>query len=439
MMGRNVAGRLSGVTLIELMIALVLGLLVAGGIVTLFIATSASHRAQDQLAQVQENGRYAVRRITDDLRMANGQYCSSTGGVASSTGSGLLLDGLRAPTVYARDVMTALGTQDLTTRWGQTSGSNTYPATPTAPYSLPSFLSMRGYDCDDKTCKPINPPTSVVPAMGKASGSRVPGTGIVTLRYVDSSRGWALGGNSWIESNLADGSIAAVHVVPGAGEPLLTEFKPGDLAMLADCSSAQIFAVSGAPDFVPVASLNFAAPAAQSTPSAPRLFDFNTDYVTVTYYVKAVANDDGTLTGALVRKQGGTSEEVVRGVERLDFLYGIEDANGNTRYLTADEIDSNASGSIACPPSVPLPLGSDPGCLWRAVKSIEVRLLVAGERPLFTLTENEQMYAYAIDGMSTPAAPGATGRKITPVAQGFVNPKIRREFTALVSVRNYNP
>jgi type IV pilus assembly protein PilW len=438
-MSRRTYGRRhAGVSLIELMVAMALGLLVSAGIVSIFLSTSASGRAQSQLAQVQEEGRYAVGRVVDDLRMANAQYCTSTGGVASRTSSGLYLDGLRAPVIYARNLLGALEGSDLTTRWGAVSGSNTYPATPVAPYSLPSFLWMRGYDCDKAACKPINPPTSVVPSMGKSAGNRVVGTSVLTLRYVDGSSGWALGGSSYVVSE-PSGAITSIHLSPASGEPPLADFKAGDLAMLADCSGGQVFAFSGNPDLVPEPTLNFTAPVARPAQAAPRLFYFNTDFLTVTYFVKVVANDDGTTTGALVRKDRTGSQEMVRGVERLDFLYGIEDANGHTRYLTAGEVDSNAGGTIACPTAAPLPLERDPGCLWRAVKSIEVLMLVAGDRPLYTLTPQEQKYAYQLDGIATPAAPDAPGRSVTPTAQGFANQKVRREFIALVSVRNYNP
>lgn len=437
-MSRGVLQRYTcGVSLIELMVAMALGLLVSAGIVSVFLSTSASSRAQRQLAQVQEDGRYAIGRIVDDLRMANAQYCMSTGGTASPGRSGLYLDGLRAPVVYAKHLQAALIAGDLTTRWGAVSGSNTYPATPSAPYSLPSFFGMRGYDCGTTICTPINPPTSVLPSMGKSVDHRVVGSSVLTLRYVDVARGWALGRSSYIVSD-PSGAVRSIHLAPATGEPPLADFKPGDLAMLSDCSSAQIFAVNGSPDLVPDPSLNFTTPVARSSQAA-RLFDFNSDFVTVTYFLKVVANDDGTTTGALIRKDRTGGQEIVRGVERLDFLYGIEDGDGNTRYLSAAEVDSNAGSTLACPPSVPLPLERDPGCLWRAVKSIEVHVLMAAERPLYTLTPSEQMYAYQLDGMVAPASPDAPGRRVTPSAQGFANPKVRREFIALVSVRNYNP
>jgi hypothetical protein len=44
---------------------------VAGGIVSVVLATSASSVVQTQLAKLQEEGRFAVASLTADLRMAN--------------------------------------------------------------------------------------------------------------------------------------------------------------------------------------------------------------------------------------------------------------------------------------------------------------------------------------------------------------------------------
>ena len=81
-MGHAVLRRQRGVTLIELMVAMVLGLLVAAGIVTVFSSTSSSNKSQTQLARLQEEGRFAISRLGSDLRMANGQYCTNSGGTA---------------------------------------------------------------------------------------------------------------------------------------------------------------------------------------------------------------------------------------------------------------------------------------------------------------------------------------------------------------------
>lgn len=225
--------------------------------------------------------------------------------------------------------------------------------------------------------------------------------------------------------------------VPSGKEPKVNHFVTGDLALLADCSNAQIFSASNTTGVITPDANNLGTPASQQPLSAPRLFDLNTDYRTVTYFLRVVDLGNGQTTGALIRRVNGENQELVRGVERLDFLYGVQDADGKTRYLTADKVDA-ITGSD-CPPGPPNPISAtDPGCMWRAVSSIEIDILMDGQVPLYTLTDNELKYSYASDAKVTSrAAPGA--HDIQPSDQGFVNPMLRREFISLVSVRNYNP
>jgi len=438
-----------GLTLIELMVAMVLGLLVAAGIVTVFASTSSSSKSQDQLARLQEEGRFAITRLSSDLAMANGQYCTNSGGVAKPGSGGTYLDHLRTPKVYAKNLAGALG--DVTTAWGATSGAVTYPAAPTASYSMPSFLFMRGYDCTLTACTPVDPNAAVsgIPAMGTALNSRVKGADVITVRYVNPSAGWSIGsaGGSSIATSSSVGTISSITLNPIAGEPPIGNFTNGDLVMLADCSSAQIFAVTNAAGVLtPDVANNFtdSAPAAQQPESAPAVFSVNRDFQTITYYLKVVSvNNDNKapFTGALVRRvnggtanaaRGGSEDELVRGVERLDFKYGVQDASGNTSFLTAKQVDD----STACPPSEINPVTSA-GCLWRGVKSIEVSLLMDGQVPLYTLAASDLQYRYSADTNTGLLAPG--GHAIRPSDQGFPDQLLRREFTVLVAVRNYNP
>lgn len=172
------------------------------------------------------------------------------------------------------------------------------------------------------------------------------------------------------------------------------------------------------------------------------VFSVDRDLQTVTYYLKVVSvNNDGNapFTGALMRRvngavaaNGGSEDELVRGVERLDFKYGVQDASGNTSFLTAKEVDD----STTCPPSE-INAVTTAGCLWRGVKSIEVSLLMDGQVPLYTLAASDLQYRYSADTNTGLLAPG--GHAIKPSDQGFPDQLLRREFTTLVAVRNYNP
>lgn len=63
--------RQHGVTLIELMIALTLGLIITGAAIAVMIGTSRSFRTDTALARVQENARVAVRALAQDLSLAD--------------------------------------------------------------------------------------------------------------------------------------------------------------------------------------------------------------------------------------------------------------------------------------------------------------------------------------------------------------------------------
>lgn len=59
-----------GFTLIEIMLALSLGLLVIAGILQIFASTKTITNLQEQISRVQENGRIATNLLNDNIRMA---------------------------------------------------------------------------------------------------------------------------------------------------------------------------------------------------------------------------------------------------------------------------------------------------------------------------------------------------------------------------------
>lgn len=66
-----------GVTLVELMIAMMLGLLVVGSASAIFISNRQTYRATEGLARVQENGRMAFELMSRDLRDAGSNPCGN--------------------------------------------------------------------------------------------------------------------------------------------------------------------------------------------------------------------------------------------------------------------------------------------------------------------------------------------------------------------------
>lgn len=63
-------GYMRGMSLVELMIAITLGLMIVGGVVLIFSATSSARNEIERTSRQIENGRYAMELLTDDLRLA---------------------------------------------------------------------------------------------------------------------------------------------------------------------------------------------------------------------------------------------------------------------------------------------------------------------------------------------------------------------------------
>ncbi|MEO9078995.1 MAG: prepilin-type N-terminal cleavage/methylation domain-containing protein [Rhodanobacter sp.] len=93
---RGVAGRrstsvtagASGFTLIELMIAMLLGLIVIAGVVSVFLATQRSYRTNQALGDVQDGSRIAFELMAHDIRDASLTGCTNNGKIGNVLNNG---------------------------------------------------------------------------------------------------------------------------------------------------------------------------------------------------------------------------------------------------------------------------------------------------------------------------------------------------------------
>jgi len=60
--------RVTGLSLVEILVTLLVGLILLGGISVIYIGSQQSHNAVEQLARMQESGRFAMHLIAQDLR-----------------------------------------------------------------------------------------------------------------------------------------------------------------------------------------------------------------------------------------------------------------------------------------------------------------------------------------------------------------------------------
>lgn len=73
-----------GFTLVELMIAMVLGLILIGGVISVFLANKQSYRTNDALGQIQDGSRIAFELMARDIRQAGGTPCGNTAHIANT-------------------------------------------------------------------------------------------------------------------------------------------------------------------------------------------------------------------------------------------------------------------------------------------------------------------------------------------------------------------
>jgi type IV pilus assembly protein PilW len=79
---------LAGFTLIELMVAMLLGLVVIAGVTSVFLANQQAHRTNQALGDVQDNTRIAFEMMARDIRDAGLTGCSNDGRVANVLNNG---------------------------------------------------------------------------------------------------------------------------------------------------------------------------------------------------------------------------------------------------------------------------------------------------------------------------------------------------------------
>jgi len=289
---------------------------------------------------------------------------------------------------------------------------------------------------------------------------------VLTIRYLNAD-GWSLDKGELLEATSSGtacqgGSLVSITITPAVGSPAFN-FVSGDYALLVAGARAMIFQVNVAGQVLtPTAVVGTIPCYAQVTSTSgastsATIYNYSQDFITTTFFLRYVTDpNDGTrVIPTLVRRQGTirtpnaatANQDIVQGVEQMDFLYAVDRHTGagtatTTSYLTAANTDMQAQSSAGNCPDAPyqyLKAGlTEPECLWRAVKNVEVHLLLDSVNNIRDLLPADMAYHYSPDGsMKTPVVPPAgTATFPSGLKAGWM---LRREFVELVALRNYNP
>lgn len=93
--------KVSGLSLVELMIAMVLGLLITAAVVQLFLTNRQTYNVQQGVASIQEQGRFAVDFLAQEMMTAGYGNDGKAFAIASDIGGGRSSDGTLSDSVRA--------------------------------------------------------------------------------------------------------------------------------------------------------------------------------------------------------------------------------------------------------------------------------------------------------------------------------------------------
>lgn len=305
--------RQRGLSLIELMIAMVLGVLVVAAVLQIFSANSASARTQYGVARIQEATRVISAIVGADLRQATYRHCAS-----SIQGLG----GHLRQTVLVLSKDKVPGFENAFVESGQA-------------YGLSTSAFLQGYECGDGACSPALPShfanNGSVPNVGTAAGNRVPNSDVLAVRYIG-GRGVPLASSM---------NMSADDVALNLSDSGWAPIEAGDELFIGDCEGGEIFTATGVSSGVVAhdKTRNFRATlsAAYATNGFARAYRIPEDVVERVYYLgyRADPNDASRLTSSLFVLQNGRAEALVDGVERMDITFDRSDDTGAISTMTA--------------------------------------------------------------------------------------------------------
>jgi type IV pilus assembly protein PilW len=363
-----------GLSLVELLVAMALGLIVVLGIASVYLFTKSAFSRQSQISTLQQSVRTAFEYLGSDARMVGHRGCA--------TGN---------ESAFRSDLSTAA----LATNFG---------------------LGIEGYEYTNATAGEYtltaDAPTDITTAGSWASNTLAPGS-IATLPIADLGNALSPGSDVLVirtvigkplrlsENTDAAGTSMKIETVAGGKcsdgtTDKVSGFCNGSYGLVASCGGARAFQLS--------ATLTMGAPLGsyQVFPSASsEVFPLQT----IAYYIKQ--SSSGTTTSLYRRvfsgdPAGGVEQELLEDVESLQVLYGrdttLPEADGTVDvYSTAQNVTD-----------------------WNRVVTVRMGLLIRSASPL------------PADTKLAASAP-LNGVTVTYPANSRYD---RRVFTTTVALRN---
>lgn len=401
-----------GFTLVELMVAMTLGMLLTAAMSYVYLTSKSSFSRQQQLSGLQQSVRIAFDYLSNDARMVGHMGCYTGMPTLSTSEFTNLLSATALATHYAQGVE------------GYEYGNGSieaYSLGSAAPANITTAASWRSNVAADAIA--TLPLTTLA---GSATGDGLtPGSDVLVIRSV-AGRPVRLAATANTGSNQTTFTMETMAAGTGTCSNGSTAKVSGlcanSHALIASCSRARVFQVQSitagtapAPSTVTLKTGTNLGGDPVYAPAGTEIFPMQT----IAYYVKR--SSSGTSTSLYRRifdgdNAAGLEQELIEGVENLQIRYGVD-----TTSPTADGVVDQYVVARG-----PLGDATDSVTDWSRVVSVRMGLLVRSTQPI------EGDLAAAL-----PASAPVNGVAVTFPTTG---PKFdRRVFTTTVAVRNRIP
>ncbi|WP_164271652.1 PilW family protein [Stenotrophomonas sp. B1-1] len=330
----------AGLSLIEMMVAMVIGLVLMLGVVQVFIASRTASRLAEGNARAQENGRFALEFLQRDIRMAGHFGCVND---------------------QAHFVK---GEGDPTINTGAATGSG---------HPLDFSVSIQGYEAPGTgpgTSLTVGGSWPAVTGLPSSISALKPrdGSDVLVLRYLAAEgvpvTALAPGANSVVGF---DGTLGKRLLEGGVTAPTLFG--------VADCSHVNVFKGTYVEGQVTASGANLDRYTVQPTGQ------------TMIYRAESVVYFVGTsgTTGepALMRARSdgadgyAAAEELVEGIENLQLLFGLD----STAAITSTTPPTGNITTVAIASGVSTGTNAAAAAQWRRVGQVQVGILARSPQP----------------------------------------------------------
>ncbi len=295
----------SGFSLIELMIAITIGLIIVTAIIQIYLTSRTTYTHEEGLARVQEGGRFGMEFLATDIRMAGYTGCDSS-----------------------------LSTTEV----------NNIALPATDAYKLLAG-GMRGY-------RYVGPGTGLsawepdLPPDFFAAGNVRAGTDVIVIQRASALDTNLTGNMTVTNANIQILATAAVS----------SGISADDILILSDCTSADIFRATSASTGSGTMTIAHAN-TNNSDNNLSKLYDTRAQLmklVSRAYYIGTGTSGEPSLMRKELTNAAATppivAQELVEGVEDMRILYGLDTDTTKdyvpNQYLRADSVPTTNWGKV---------------------------------------------------------------------------------------------